>query len=98
MQEWSRYTNSKGRFSADAWRVEMKIGMLWFDADRETDLNHRIERAVTYYRNKYGSAPEICVSHPTTIEDGANKRIAGVRIERSSSVLPDHFWLGIEEE
>ncbi|MEJ2551827.1 MAG: hypothetical protein P8Z34_14225, partial [Anaerolineales bacterium] len=39
-------------------------------------------RAVTYYRNKYGSAPEICVSHPTTIEDGANKRIAGVRIER----------------
>ncbi len=75
----------------------MKVGMLWFDADRETDLNQRIERAVSYYRTKYGSTPEICVSHPTTIEDGTAKRIAGVRIEKSTSVLPDHFWLGIEE-
>ena len=75
----------------------MKIGMLWFDADRETALSTRVERAVSYYRKKYGSLPEICVSHPNTIEDNSAKKIAGVRIERSPSVLPDHFWLGIED-
>jgi hypothetical protein len=75
----------------------MKIGMLWFDDNRESTLSTRVERAVSYYRQKYGSLPEICVSHPKTIEDSAAKQIAGVRIERSPSVLPDHFWLGIDD-
>jgi hypothetical protein len=75
----------------------MKIGMLWFDADRESTLSNRIERAVLYYQQKYGSLPEICVSHPNTISDGKPQQIAGVRIERSSAILPDHFWLGVED-
>lgn len=75
----------------------MEIGMLWFDADRESNLSTRIERAVSYYRKKYGSLPDICVSHPKTLDNDTTKQIAGVRIERSSSVLPDHFWLGIED-
>jgi len=76
----------------------MKIGMLWFDADREAALGKRIERAVSYYQNKYGSLPNVCVCHPTTSSDGKTRHVAGVRLEESPSVLPDHFWLGIEEK
>ena len=75
----------------------MKVGMLWFDGDRSAAVRERIERAVSYYRQKYGALPNICVSHPTTLGSDRTKRVAGVRIEKSRCVLPDHFWVGIEE-
>lgn len=76
----------------------MKVGMLWFDGDRSIDLSSRIKRAATYYHEKYGRMPNLCILHPTTSGETTLERVAGLVVQTNASVLPDHFWLGIEEQ
>lgn len=89
----------------------MNIGMLWFDNDRKAELSAKVERAVSYYRNKYGISPTLCFVHPTMlpntgtpkpvgevkIEEKEEKifRAAGVEIRSNRSVLPNHLWIGV---
>jgi hypothetical protein len=81
--------------------VQMNIGMLWFDNDTKTELSTKIERAATYYREKYGNKPNVCFIHPSMLKseaaDTANKTVIRGEIElrTSKSVLPNHFWIGI---
>ena len=72
----------------------MKIGMLWFDNDAKTDLNTKIDRAVSYYRQKYGQTPNLCFVHPSMVAT-TPKKPETVEVRTSRSVLPNHFWLGI---
>jgi hypothetical protein len=76
----------------------MEIGMLWFDADHGQAVDKRIERAAAYYRSKYGRKPNLCFVHPTMTEEGASLGVADLEVKTSVSVLPDHFWLGVDEE
>lgn len=83
----------------------MNVGMLWFDNDPKTELALKIERAVGYYRQKYGRSPTLCFVHPSMIaktaapapeaEVEAPLKAAGVEVRSSRSVLPNHFWLGV---
>ena len=79
----------------------MNVGMLWFDNDPKTELALKIERAVDYYRKKYGRSPTLCFVHPSMIaktaspEPEAPLKAAGVEVRSSRSVLPNHFWLGV---
>ena len=81
----------------------MNIGMLWFDNDPKTELALKIERAVEYYRQKYGRSPTLCFVHPSMITKTAAPapdtepplKAAGVEVRSSRSVLPNHFWLGV---
>jgi len=75
----------------------MNIGMLWFDGDRKVELGQRIERAAGYYRSKYGQRPNVCFVHPATVNGDAPKLATGIEVRTSLAVLPDHFWLGVEE-
>ena len=82
----------------------MNAGMLWFDNDPKTALTVKIERAVDYYRHKYGRDPNLCLVHPSMVENpvGASgvseKPITGKVIVRPyRPVLPGHLWIGIEE-
>ena len=72
----------------------MNIGMLWFDNDPKADLAVKISRAATYYQNKYGSIPNLCFVHPSMVKGEASKT-AGLEVRASRSVLPNHFWLGV---
>lgn len=45
----------------------MKIGMLWYDNDPKADLGLKIERAASYYQNKYGRTPNLCFVHPSML-------------------------------
>jgi len=74
----------------------MEIGMLWFD-DSQLDLDKKISRAVAFYGEKYGRSPTLCLIHPVTL-DGGKEIVAGVQIRQANSVMPDHFWIGIEEK
>jgi hypothetical protein len=74
----------------------MEIGMLWFD-DSQLDLDKKISRAVAFYGEKYGRPPTLCLIHPITL-DGEKEIVAGVQIRQASSVMPDHFWIGVEEK
>jgi len=70
----------------------MKIGMLWFDNDPNTELDAKIQKAAAYYAKKYGHAPTTCFVHPS-MTNGAAKPGA-IEIRTSNGILPNHFWLG----
>lgn len=72
----------------------MNIGMLWFDNDPKADLNAKVNRAAAYYRTKYGQAPNLCFVHPSMMQNAAAKP-ADIELRSSRSVMPNHFWLGI---
>lgn len=91
----------------------MNAGMLWFDNDPKTALNAKIERAVDYYRHKYGRDPNLCLIHPSMVEkespeigkpalpegnrDGVSI-VKGIVIRPYRPVLPGHLWIGIEDK
>ena len=72
----------------------MNIGMLWFDNDNKADLATKIQRAANYYHTKYGKAPNLCLVHPRTLGDNPIKG-NGIEVKATRSVLPNHFWLGV---
>lgn len=83
----------------------MNIGMLWFDNDPKAELTVKVERAANYYFSKYGKKPTICFIHPsmvTAMKIKGNDTIlkseslnTGIEIRTTRSVLPNHFWIGI---
>jgi hypothetical protein len=83
----------------------MDIGMLWFDNDQKADFRAKVERAATYYRDKYGKAPNLCFVHPCMLPNNVSKNAEkpsfnsqGVEIRTSNTMLPHHFWIGINRQ
>ena len=78
----------------------MYIGMLWFDNDSKTELNAKVARAADYYQRKYGQTPNMCYVHPSMLTRNSSVLEAAVRagsveVRGLSTVLPNHFWIGI---
>ncbi len=73
----------------------MNTGMLWFDNDQKVDLKQKVERAATYYQSKYGRSPNLCFVHPSMIQENSPKPVA-IEVKPNKSILPNHFWLGIQ--
>lgn len=79
----------------------MDIGMLWFDNDPKTEISVKIQRAAAYYHKKYGVNPNLCFVHPSMIRNGSLKaqdetlKSGDVEVRTSRSVLPNHFWIGV---
>ncbi|MBI3361863.1 MAG: hypothetical protein HY023_12215 [Chloroflexi bacterium] len=77
----------------------MKSGLLWYDSDATHDLKDKVTRAAAHYQQKFGRAPHLCFVNPAEIKgDGQSVRIGGVEVLTSKTVLPNHFWLGVNEE
>ncbi len=75
----------------------MDIGMLWFDNDKKSDLVSKVNRAASYYRSKYGEEPNLCFVHPSMLAE--EKAEAGqIAVCSNSSVLPNHFWIGVQQQ
>ena len=72
----------------------MKTGMLWLDADARRTLDEKVKRAVDYYRQKYGATPDLCLVNTTTFTEEELK-VGLVKVQRTRSVLPHHFWVGV---
>ena len=72
----------------------MKSGMLWLDADARRTLDEKVQRAVEYYRQKYGALPDLCLVNTATFAE-EEKTIGPVKVQRARTVLPHHFWVGI---
>ena len=85
----------------------MNIGMLWFDNDPKSAFNTKIQRAATYYHDKYGRTPNVCFVHPSMLseenksgDETQEKEIStlksvALKVKTSPSVLPNHFWIGV---
>ena len=79
----------------------MNAGMLWFDNDPKTALTAKIERAVDYYKHKYGRDPNLCLIHPSMLPaDGQDEKpmTGKVTVRPYRPVLPGHLWIGIEDK
>ena len=75
----------------------MNAGMLWFDNDPKTALAAKIEKAVDYYRHKYGRDPNLCLIHPSMMER-EQPETGKVTVRPYRPVLPGHLWIGVEEK
>ena len=74
----------------------MKIGMLWFDNDPNTELDDKIARAAAYYLNKYGQAPNVCFVHHSMAN--GEKQPGRIEIRTTNAVLPNHLWIGVHHD
>lgn len=73
----------------------MHTGMLWFD-NSQSALDIKIKKAVDYYHKKYGRTPDLCLVHPSMLQDAdVGKEKITVRAYRP--VLPGHIWVGVED-
>lgn len=72
----------------------MDIGMLWFDNRDQDDFGSRVGRAAQFYQKKYGKAPNLCFVNPKTGEEG---KFGGVEVRNSTSLLTNHFWIGVNK-
>jgi hypothetical protein len=78
----------------------MNFGMLWFDNDPKAELTVKIQRAASYYQDKYGQFPNICLVHPSMIRmpsptNEGGLKTSGIEIRPNRSVLPNHLWIGV---
>ena len=78
----------------------MHTGMLWFD-NSQTALTVKIQKAVEYYHKKYGRTPDLCLVHPSMLdEDQRGKRqieVCKLTVRPYRPVLPGHIWIGRED-
>ncbi|MDL1910317.1 hypothetical protein FBQ81_06430 [Chloroflexi bacterium CFX6] len=73
----------------------MHTGMLWFD-NSQISLDIKIQKAMEYYRKKYGRIPDLCLVHPSMLKDA---RLEGqkITVRPYRPVLPGHIWIGVED-
>lgn len=77
----------------------MHTGLLWFDNDPRTTLSVKIQKAMEYYRKKFGRIPDLCLVHPSMIGENQNQLELGKLVIRAyRSVMPGHFWIGTEDQ
>lgn len=73
----------------------MRIGMLWFSNDPKQTIDFKIKEAASYYSQKYGQKPNVCFVHTSMMEGG--KTVGEIKVETTSNVLPNHFWIGVRQ-
>lgn len=73
----------------------MNVGMLWLDDDKERPLAEKVQRAVEYYQQKYGTVPTTCLVNSSAV--AAETAVVGLKVAGSPTVLPHHFWVGRED-
>ena len=84
----------------------MKEGLLWFDDDPRRLIEEKVQQAAARYRQKFGSAPDVCYVNAQTLapalRSGASAgvidrdeiRVGDMRVLPAASVRPNHFWIG----
>jgi len=71
----------------------------WFDDNPARTLADKIDRAVWRYQQKYHCCPDVVYVHPSALLDKkAIERADGIKVLPAKSVLPHHFWLGVEDK
>ncbi|MCA9932753.1 MAG: hypothetical protein KC415_02440 [Anaerolineales bacterium] len=72
----------------------MNVGMLWLDADGKRPLEEKVQRAADYYQEKYGRLPNLCLVNTSTVDD--ERKVGKILVQPVNTILPNHFWLGVE--
>lgn len=76
---------------------DMNVGMLWYiDSGGRKPMAANIREAAGYYQKKYQQTPNLCLVHPGAMEEGLE--VEGLTIRPYRSILPNHLWIGVENE
>ena len=76
----------------------MHTGMLWFD-NSKTPLDIKIQKAMDYYHKKYGRTPDLCLVHPSLLENNQPLvNLLKITVRPYRPVLPGHIWVGISDK
>lgn len=73
----------------------MDYGMLWFDNDPKADLEQKVLNVAAYYKRKYRKEPNHCEVNPVMLGDAKWRKVNGVKVLGSKSILPHHLWIGV---
>ena len=76
----------------------MNTGMLWYDNDPRTALKAKVERAASYYRQKYGGTPDLCLVHPSMLPNPQPEIVGKVAVRPNRAILPGHLWIGVDDQ
>ena len=79
----------------------MEVGLLWLDNDSRRGVEDKVKRAASHYQKKYGCMPNLCFVHPSMLGGNGKPKplhVDKVEVRSVRSMLPDHFWLGVEDE
>ena len=74
----------------------MHTGMLWFDNNSTIALTLKIEKALDYFRKKYGREPNLILVNPSMLNE-EKLQIEKITVRPYRPVLPNHLWVGIED-
>src|SRR5829696_1100733 len=70
----------------------MKLGLLWYDADRRLSPQARLAEAASRFAQRFGRPANCCHVHPEELfADPA------ITVRADPSVLKHHFWVGRDE-
>ena len=72
----------------------MNVGMLWLDDDKKRPFDEKVARAAEYYQMKYGVIPTLCHVNKKMLKE--KKTVGKIVVSPVGTVLPHHFWLGVE--
>lgn len=73
----------------------MTDGLLWFDDSATRTLLEKVQRAARQYRQKFGGDPNACKVNQSESTDCV---LGGFHIIPAKNVLPNHFFIGVENE
>jgi hypothetical protein len=70
----------------------MKLGLLWYDADRRLSPQERLAEAASRFAARFGRPANCCHVHPEQVfADPA------IVVRPDPSILKHHFWVGRDE-
>lgn len=75
--------------------MEMKVGLLWYDDNRERDIEDIIEACARRYYEKFGIRPDTCYVNPATLSQRDLRLKSNIQVKTAVNILPNHFWLGV---
>jgi hypothetical protein len=71
----------------------MHEGLLWYDGDKRRTVREKLEQASARYAERFGREPNRCHVHPAAVFEHPTVRVVG-----DQTILPNHFWIGEDEE
>lgn len=74
----------------------MTTGLMFFD-DSDKSLAEKVRAHAARYFGRFGKAPELCLVHPSMLADVQTLEVDKITIRPWRYVMPNNFWLGIEE-
>ena len=71
----------------------------WYDPDKKKPARQKLAEAVERYAEKFGGAPETCLTNPTDAAELAADQKAPALPVRAVSYIPRWtFYVGVEDE